>query len=163
MPDYFVEPQDLHGVADHLGLQADALDLAQVETEQATRDVTATSTDALALAEQQLTARLDVLTETATASRETAESAVWTGPDADTFRAANLELVQRIEAAIQAMRDAFVAYQDACRQALGDLQALEQRFTAGCRAYEGDRLRLRTAVDFEADHYVQAFDGSFGY
>lgn len=163
MPRYAVEPEDLHAVADHLALQAEAIDLAQVETEQATHDVTVTSTDVLALGELQLNGQLDFLAQTAAASRETAKSILWTGPDADQFQAANLELVQRIEAAITAMRDAFLAYRDACQQALTDLQVLEQRFTTGCHAYEGDTMRLRTAVDFEASHYTLAFDGSFGY
>jgi hypothetical protein len=163
MPDYIVVPEDLHAVADHLALQGEALDRAQAETEGATHAVTTTSTDALDLADRQLTEQFLALAQVAAASRALAARVRWTGPDAEQFQGANLELVQRIEAAMAAMRDSFAAYRQRSQQALADLETLDQRFGSACRAYAEDTTRLRTAVDFEADHYTLAFDGSFGY
>lgn len=162
MAEYTVSPADLHAVADHLARQATVLETASNETADAIRDVTLTSTDALALAELQLNAQFDALFEAAAASQQIAKTILWTGPDSEAFQAANLELVQRIDAAIVAMHDEYFAYRDKCRRALVDLDTLQQGFAAACTAHEGETALVRTALEFEAEHYTLAFNGSFG-
>src|SRR3712207_4490999 len=148
MPEYSVHPEDLHAVADHLALQAQAIDDAGAVTQQATHEAAVASTDALAVAEARVAALVEALAQTTATSRETAGSILWTGPDADRFQAANLELAHRVDAATTAVKDAFLAYRDACFAALADLATLEERFATGCQAHESDTLRLRAAVAF---------------
>src|SRR4051812_3457487 len=97
MPYYRGTPEDLGAGQAAPMAQADGLGNTQAQTQQSVTQLADTTTQALATGRATVTEQLETLAQEVTRSNELANAAQWTGPDADTFRQANADLLTVID------------------------------------------------------------------
>lgn len=163
MPDYVVNVDDLQRVQVQLAVQLEQLVTAQVGVEASVREVTDVMTSGIAAAQTRIEGQLDELAATVDRSASLADSARWTGPDSDDFRAGT-ELVLSSIARTRAQLISGVEAHRAGSDALQVQVALASTvFAQAARSLAVSTALLDGAVAMEAVGYGAAFDGSFGY
>jgi hypothetical protein len=163
MPYYRVTLEDLDAVQAALTTQADGLGNTQAQTQQSVTQLADATTQALATGRGTVAQQLETLTQEVTRSNEVANAAQWTGPDADTFRSANADLLAVIDQTNLRFSDALTQYENASQQLMATLDELVAEFTVASQASQDSSTQLSSAVQLEAQSYEEAFNGSFAY
>lgn len=163
MPYYRVTLEDLDAVQAALMTQADGLGNTQAQTQQSVTQLADTTTQALATGRATVTEQLETLAQEVTRSNELANAAQWTGPDADTFRQANADLLTVIDQTNLRFTDAVTQYEVSSQQLMATLDELVAEFTVASQASQESSTQLSSAVQIEAQSYEEAFNGSFAY
>lgn len=163
MPLYLVVMEDLLQIQGVLGTQAQGLADTQGQTTQAVNGLNDLTTQALQTGRTKVMEQLQQLADTVNKSNEMAVAAHWTGPDADTFRQSNADLLQAIQQFSQRFDEAVAQYEAQMQQLMATLQDIAADFAAATQQSEESTTSLRVAVALEATSYEEAFNGSFAY
>jgi predicted kinase len=163
MPLYQVVMEDLQQVQQVLATQAQGLADTHGQTTQAVTGLNDLTTQALQTGRTKVTEQLQLLTETVNKSNEMAAAAHWTGPDADTFRQSNQDLLAAIQQVSQRFDEAVTQYEAQMQQLMATLEQIAADFAAATQQSQESTARLGGAVGIEAQGYEEAFNGSFAY
>ena len=163
MPLYLVVIEDLIQIQEVLSTQAQGLADTQGQATQAVQALNDLTTQALQTGRAKVVEQLQQLTETVTRSNELATAAVWTGPDADTFRQSNQDLLTAIQQTGQRFDEAVTQYEAQMQQLMATLEQIAADFATATQQSEESTNGIRGAVALEATSYEEAFNGSFAY
>lgn len=163
MPLYLVVIEDLIQVQGVLSTQAQGLADTHGQATQSVQSLNDLTTQALQTGRTKVLEQLQQLTDTVNTSNEMATAAHWTGPDADTFRQSNQDLLQAIQLTSQRFDEAVTQYETQMQQLMATLEQIAADFAAATQQSEESTNGIRAAVALEATSYEEAFNGSFAY
>lgn len=163
MAGYTVATEDLDAVQQQLDVQLDDLGTTLSEVDAAGDQMQQQILSTLDTAVAQVTAGHEDLATLLTTSQSAADSAHWTGPDSELFRAGTAELLQTIRTVSERMLDAMEQHRTATTALHAELEQAKAEFGQAVAASQESTSTLRDAVRTENQTYEDAFNGSFGF
>jgi type I site-specific restriction endonuclease len=161
MPGYEVATEDLIAAQQQLGVQTQTLGEAQAQVPAASNEMIQQITESSTQTQSQIEAVLADLSSVVTTADQTAQSAQWTGPDSEQFRAVNADLMNVIIQTNQRLSDAFTEHLAATHRLDTELEAANAEFAQAAQASADSTQALAEATGAEAESYEQAFAGGF--
>ncbi|HWJ51990.1 MAG TPA: hypothetical protein VNT24_01280, partial [Propionibacteriaceae bacterium] len=158
---YEVQTEDLMGIRDQLAAQADLVGSTSSGIADATTTLLQQMEAGVSTAQVTIEGLLQSLADTVSTTDSTAAAADWIGPDSDTFRQANADLIAAIARSQTQLESALTGHRTATTQVGATLADTLQQFTAEAGRSQELTSQLSAAVGAEADSYEQAFNGSW--
>jgi hypothetical protein len=139
--------EDLSGLSQRLTVTSGDINATKTDSTTSTTNVVESVRTAASNALQQIEAQMEALRLTVTTAHNQAQSAVWTGINAETFRNAYAEFDSSMQQAEQATRETFSSFQRSIDTMAGELSDYSTRFAASMGEAETSTCSMATAVE----------------